>query len=321
MEILHLHRTRQPSPSLTINGVVRYTNPTLKWLGVLLDTKLSFKEHAQVWSARTHRISAHILQLGNTYRGAPVAFLRSAALAAALPVLLYGAEAWWRGKSYSRRGRQISIWSQHLVDMISRAQSPWSERFYQYTEPPPLQHCYERLAGADSFHPSVRRSIDPRAHTRLTEKVKLIPRFPRPQLLPPPYNASLNRSRADFSAHGFFEHGSKQTDGSAGAGAVFLHKDIILAKLRVPPGPDFEVYDSEITGALAGLKAAVAAPTTHLATNTHAILDNQEAAQRLLDISPSKSSHAEILEFRHLASRWPTKRFLPSAAPGMAKSK
>ncbi|KAI0999065.1 hypothetical protein K3495_g9128 [Podosphaera aphanis] len=48
MEIIHLHITRQLSPPLTINGVVRFTNPTLKWLGVLLDTKLSFKEHVQV---------------------------------------------------------------------------------------------------------------------------------------------------------------------------------------------------------------------------------------------------------------------------------
>ncbi|KAI0999727.1 hypothetical protein K3495_g8468 [Podosphaera aphanis] len=173
-----------------------------------------------------------------------------------------------------------------------------------------------RLAAADSFHPSVRRSNDPRAHTRLTEKLKLVPRFPRPQLLPPSYKAPLNRSRADFSTHEFFEHGSKQIDGSAGAGAVALHKNVTLAKVRVPLGPDFEVYDSEITGALAGLKAAVAAPTSHLTTNIHVILDNQEAAQRLLDISPSKSSQAEILEFRDLAARSPTRRIFPSAAPG-----
>ncbi|KAI1001201.1 hypothetical protein K3495_g6999, partial [Podosphaera aphanis] len=105
-------------------------------------------------------------------------------------------------------------------------------------------------------------------------------------------------------------------DGSAGAGAVVLHKNVTLAKVRVPLGPDFEVYDSEITGALAGLKAAVAAPISHLATNIHVILDNQEAAQRLLDISPSKSSQAEILEFRDLAARWPTRRIFPSAVPG-----
>lgn len=75
-----------------------------------------------------------------------------------------------------------------------------------------------------------------------------------------------------------------------------------MAEVKVPLGPDFEVYDSEIMGALAGLRAAIAAPSTHLATNINVILDNQEAAHRLLDSSPSKSSQMEILEFRDLAS-------------------
>ncbi|KAI1000696.1 hypothetical protein K3495_g7501 [Podosphaera aphanis] len=187
-----------------------------------------------------------------------------------------------------------------------------------------------RLAVADIFHPTVKRSIDSRAHTRLTEKLKLVPPFPRPQLLIPFYKAPLNRSRADLSAEGFFERiralprwdilvfsdGSKQKYGSAGAGAAVFHRDITIAKVRVPLGPDFEVYDSEIIGALSGLKAAIVAPSTHLAINIHAILDNQEAAQRLLDVSPSKSSQMENLKFRDLASRWPTRRILPIAVPG-----
>ncbi|KAI0992629.1 hypothetical protein K3495_g15556 [Podosphaera aphanis] len=87
----------------------------------------------------------------------------------------------------------------------------------------------------------------------------------------------------------------------------------------MPLGPDFEVYDTEIIGALAGLRAAIAAPSTQLATNIYVILDNQEAAQRLLDSAPSKSSQKEILEFRELASRWPTRRTLPIASPGKVK--
>ncbi|KAI1003982.1 hypothetical protein K3495_g4226 [Podosphaera aphanis] len=112
-----------------------------------------------------------------------------------------------------------------------------------------------------------------------------------------------------------FSDCSKQKDGSAGAGAVVLHRDITIAEVKVPLGPEFEVYDSEITGALAWLRAATAAPSAHFATNIHVILDNQEAAQRLLVSSSSKSSQKEILEFRDLASRWP-RRILPIASPG-----
>ncbi|KAI0995243.1 hypothetical protein K3495_g12938 [Podosphaera aphanis] len=349
MEILHLHRTRQLSPSITINGIVRDANPTVKWLGVL-DTKLSFKAHVQVWSAKTQRISTHIRQLGNTNRGIPTAFLRTAALAVALPVLLYGAEVWWRGHTYSRGGRQTSTRSQNLVDLVSRALVTLARAIlpvYRTTptaallrevwlKPAPILleemrlRSALRVAAADIFHPTVRRAIDSRAQTRLTEKLKLVSPFPRPQVLVTSYKAPFNRSRADLSAEEFLERiralpqwdilvfsdGSKQKDGSAGAGAAVFHRDITLAEVRVPLGPDFEVYDSEIISVLAGLKAAVAAPSTHLATNIHVILDNQEAAQRLLNVLPSKSSQREILEFRDLASRWPTRRILPLAAPG-----
>ncbi|KAI1007421.1 hypothetical protein K3495_g804 [Podosphaera aphanis] len=92
-ELLHLHRSRQPPP-VAINGVLMTANPTLRWLGVFLDTKLSSKRHVREWSAKTQRVSAHIRQLGNTNRDVPTSFLRTAALAAALPVLLYGAEIW-----------------------------------------------------------------------------------------------------------------------------------------------------------------------------------------------------------------------------------
>ncbi|KAI0990849.1 hypothetical protein K3495_g17338, partial [Podosphaera aphanis] len=105
-----------------------------------------------------------------------------------------------------------------------------------------------RLAAADCLHPLVERFFIPRAHTRLSEKLKLIPPLPRLQLLPPSYKSSPNQSRTEFSTQEFserirepppwdilvFSDGSKQKDGSAGAGAVVLHRDIPLAEVKVP---------------------------------------------------------------------------------------
>lgn len=349
-ELLHLHRSRQPPSPVAINGVLMTANPTLRWLGVFLDTKLSFKRHVQEWSAKTQRVSAHIRQLGNTNRGVPTSFLRTAALAAALPVLLYGAEVWWRGHTYNRRGRLTSTRSQHLVTTVSRAlvnlarailpvykttpiaallREVWLKPAHILLEERRLNSAI-KLAAADDFHPVAKRSKEPRAHTRLTEKLLLVSPFPRPRLVPSSYRASSILTRTDLSLEAFsrrigelppwdilvFSDGSKQKDGSAGAGAVVIHKGITLAEVKIPLGPDFEVYDSEVIGALAGLKAAIAAPSIHLATNIHVILDNQEAVRRLLDASPSKTSQQEILEFRLLASKWPTRRISPIAAPG-----
>ncbi|KAI0999638.1 hypothetical protein K3495_g8559 [Podosphaera aphanis] len=352
-EILHLHRSRQPPPPVIIKGVSRTPNSTLRWLGVFLDTMLSFKQHVQEWSAKTQRISSHIRQLGNTNRGVPTSFLRTAALAAALPVILYGAEVWWRGHSFFRRGRPTSTRSQHLVDMVSRAlvnlarailpvykttpiaallREVWLKPAHILLEEIRLNSAV-RLATADSFHPLVKRSNDSRALTRLVMKAKLVASFPRPRLEPPSYRVPPLHTRADLSPKEatrrirglppwdilVFSDGSKQKDGAAGAGAVVLHKGITLAEVGVPLGPNFEVYDSEIIGALAGLKAAVTAPSTHLASSIHVILDNQEAARRLLDATPSKTSQQEILNFRHIASQWPSRRILPTAAPGKVR--
>ncbi|KAI1005154.1 hypothetical protein K3495_g3066, partial [Podosphaera aphanis] len=178
--------------------------------------------------------------------------------------------------------------------------------------------------------PLVIRSNDSRVQTRLTVKAKLVASFPRPRLEWPSYRAPPLLTRAELSPKEasqrirdlppwdilVFSDGSKQNDGAAGAGAVVLHKGITLAEVRVPLGPNFEVYDSEIIGALTGLKAAVSAPSTHLASSIHVILDNQEAARRLLVATPSKTSQHAIREFRHFASQWPLRRILPTAAPG-----
>lgn len=149
-----------------------------------------------------------------------------------------------------------------------------------------------RLATADSFHPLVKRSKEFRALTRLTMKSKLVAPFPRPGLIPPSYNAPPLHTRAELSPEEasrrirglppwdilVFSDGSEQNNGAAGAGAVVLHNGITLTEVRVPLGPNLEVCDSEIIGALAGLKAAVTAPSTHLASSIHVILDNQEVA-------------------------------------------
>ncbi|KAI1000702.1 hypothetical protein K3495_g7492 [Podosphaera aphanis] len=268
MEILHLDRSRQSPPPIIIDGALRTVNSNLKWLGVFLDTKLSFKKHVQEWSAKTQRVSAHIRQLGNANRGVPTAFLRSASLAAALPVLLYGAEGWLRGPTYNRRGRSTSTRSQHLVDMVSRAllslarailpvykttptaallREVWLKPAHILLEETRLCSA-TRLAAADLLYPLARRSNDPRAHARLTEKLQPVYSFLVHGLYPPPTDFIRHiRNLPSWDILVFLD-GSKQKDGSAGAGAIVLHKDTTIAEVRVPLGFDYEVYDSEIVG-------------------------------------------------------------------------
>ena len=113
-----------------------------------------------------------------------------------------------------------------------------------------------------------------------------------------------------------FSDGSELVDGSAGAGATMRQYDRQISEIRKPLGPHFEVYDAELEGALAGLKAAYDSPGTHLATNIHVILYNQEAARRLLDDCPTRTSQDVILEFRQIAARWPHRHIHAHVRPG-----
>ena len=65
-----------------------------RWLGVVLDTKLSFREHIRRWSGKAKQVACFVRSLGNTARGLPPAAASKLIRACALPVALFGAEAY-----------------------------------------------------------------------------------------------------------------------------------------------------------------------------------------------------------------------------------
>src|SRR5262249_10811429 len=83
-------------------------NQSTKWLGVVLDKRLSFAEHVAHWTTKAKRLGDHLRSLGNTTRGPPPGPMREAVRACVTSVALYGAEAWYPGETDSR-GRPTRI--------------------------------------------------------------------------------------------------------------------------------------------------------------------------------------------------------------------
>ena len=104
-EFQHLHRTRKDSVSITIHGQNRSPNTVTRWLGMFLDTKLSFNAHVSHWCSKVFGAVAQVRRLGNTIKGASPQLTRYAAMASTLPVLLYGADVWWGLFALSRAKR------------------------------------------------------------------------------------------------------------------------------------------------------------------------------------------------------------------------
>ncbi|KAL5604928.1 uncharacterized protein BROUX77_005114 [Berkeleyomyces rouxiae] len=354
-ELQHFHRAAGSGPTVTIDGNTIQPNRETKWLGIHLDSKLNFHAHVKDMTSKAMRAAAHARSLANVIRGVPANLLRLAACAAIFPVLLYGASVWYHGpQRYLATGRLGPARQIQLVDMVSKAivctakaivpayrTTPHAALFREAGVLPArimLDRCRRaaavRIAGLDDRHPLVRLARA-RTHTRLTLRHNELPRAPAAtRILPlsypppkPPETKSDRQTRATkariaripYCDLQVFSDDSKLQDGSTGAATTMYIAGLDLPPVATHLGNMMEVYDAELFGALAGLKAAFESPASAFAENVVIMLDNQEAAYRLLVGHPTPSSQDIILDFRATAAKWPARSRNPmSPGPGRA---
>lgn len=124
-ELIHFARSKAKTGRQCIrhNGRVILPSDRVRWLGVILDPQLTFKEHVQTWGAKATKMAAH---LGRLARAAarPTAYIEGlVARSCVLPVALYGAEIWWQGKhkeSATKGGEVVDTKQQHLLNIIDK---------------------------------------------------------------------------------------------------------------------------------------------------------------------------------------------------------
>jgi hypothetical protein len=81
-EIQYFSR-KQPRtpPTVTLPGIGDITpSPYTRWLGVLLDTKLTFRPHINWVFSRGKQLAQHLRRLSNTQRGCLAASMRMAVI-------------------------------------------------------------------------------------------------------------------------------------------------------------------------------------------------------------------------------------------------
>ncbi|KAJ6573687.1 hypothetical protein B0H10DRAFT_1677427, partial [Mycena sp. CBHHK59/15] len=78
--------------------VVIEAGPTLKWLGVLFDRKLTFDPHVRSLADRACSKVNGSRMLANTVKGQWQEHLRTLYRTCVLPVLTYACPVWWTGK-------------------------------------------------------------------------------------------------------------------------------------------------------------------------------------------------------------------------------
>lgn len=84
---------------LTIHASVQ----PVRWLGVWFDSRLRFTEHVKNGAAQARSLIQHLRSLANTRRGPSSRALRKVIHTCVRPILTYGAEAWYEGRTKTRK--------------------------------------------------------------------------------------------------------------------------------------------------------------------------------------------------------------------------
>ena len=92
------------------NERIRYNKEATKWLGVWLDSGLSFKTHYQTRLQKAKAAENRLRSISSTYGLSP-GLVRRVQIAAVQSVALYGAEIWWQGQK---------AWADDLQRLINR---------------------------------------------------------------------------------------------------------------------------------------------------------------------------------------------------------
>ncbi|CCE34857.1 uncharacterized protein CPUR_08796 [Claviceps purpurea 20.1] len=80
------------------NPDAKRRTPALRWLGVWIDRKFTFRRHVEEKCTSALKVVNHLRGLSNTIRGMSPGVVRQAVMACVLPTALYGAEAWYGGR-------------------------------------------------------------------------------------------------------------------------------------------------------------------------------------------------------------------------------
>ncbi|KAK7592656.1 hypothetical protein V3481_007266 [Fusarium oxysporum f. sp. vasinfectum] len=188
-EVMHFSRSKlETAPAIRHGDVEKHPEAAMRWLGIWLDSSLSFRVHAEKWTAKSQAVAHHLRGLTNTIHGPLPSAVRSAVRACVEPVLLYGTEVWYPGATRPRwdqpsKDRPSSI--QHLLQRMNKAivQSmrailpAWKTTpiaiLHRESGIPPItqllearRYCFSaRLKSLDETHPLAKRTLPPRQPT------------------------------------------------------------------------------------------------------------------------------------------------------------
>ncbi|RKK51436.1 hypothetical protein BFJ69_g17940 [Fusarium oxysporum] len=184
-EVMHFSRGKlRSTPAVRHGDVEKHPEAALRWLGIWLDSRLSFRIHVETWAAKEKAVAYHLRGLTNTVHGPLPSAVRSAVRACVEPVLLHGSEAWYPGRTrprWNQPTKDLPSSNQHLIQRMTKAMNQamrailpvWKTTpitaLHRESGIPPVDQLLEarrlrfsaRLKSLDEAHPLASRTRPP----------------------------------------------------------------------------------------------------------------------------------------------------------------
>ncbi|KAG7420539.1 hypothetical protein Forpi1262_v016153 [Fusarium oxysporum f. sp. raphani] len=215
---MHFSRSKlETAPAIRHGDVEKHPEAAMRWLGIWLDSSLSFRVHAEKWTAKSQAVAHHLRGLTNTIHGPLPSAVRSAVRACVEPVLLYGTEL-------IKRKYQAPTESSFRTRL---------RRTNELLAPCPRPALMQKRFGKGQDTPlqTAQKGESAEAFLQWIETVE-----PATWIV--------------------YSDGSLSSEGAASYGFAIHQKDLSICDGSGRLGPA-EVFDAEATGALEGLKAAL----------------------------------------------------------------
>ncbi|KAI0992044.1 hypothetical protein K3495_g16142, partial [Podosphaera aphanis] len=106
---------------VNVNGTWIEPAENIRWLGVYLDSKLTFKHHVTTWCGKALKAAQHMRKLSPVSRGAAPGPLVTAVDSCVVPVATFAAEVWWPGLKRPTKRGDVTPPTVYLCNLIDKA--------------------------------------------------------------------------------------------------------------------------------------------------------------------------------------------------------
>ena len=114
-------RRREDTVGVKFNGTMIEAADLIRWLGVHLNPRLSFKHHETKWSEKALKTAQHVRRLDSIKRGADPGSLITTFHACVVPAATFGTDVWWPGMTRSTVSGIVTPQSTYICSPIDEA--------------------------------------------------------------------------------------------------------------------------------------------------------------------------------------------------------